>query len=465
MTFRFGLLASAFVLLSSATIACGDGDTDPDGGGNGSQGGDGPGGESAGLDLDGDGHVSVVDGGDDCDDSSAAAFPGAPDTVGDGIDQSCDGIDGVDADDDGYASTESLGTDCNDASPAVHPGASDSAGQLGQTVVFTAERPSQDPYITVTSDGFVHIGFTETYHVGNVVHHRPKVTSNASGIWVDQSFGEDGFAIGIVSNEETVHFSYGRSGNGDGVVYAAGPSTALALDASEVTSQGSVRGLSLDGSGTPFLALHDGSYPEGALSLATGTESGFAVTPVSPLAGSTPVALAVDPAGEPALVFHTAAGLNLARRTGNSWTTETFATGDIGDRAALAFDVTGGAHVLYESEGMLRYFGPDATTETIPLDVDASYAKLQLAAAPDGTLHMSVSQHSYGAHVFYGALGPNGWVVHKIIESTDTVGEDASLAVTGDGTVHFAYTGNYSVYYASMAAANGVDDDCDGEAW
>jgi hypothetical protein len=72
-----------------------------------------------GVDADGDGVASPASGGTDCNDDPTDAvapetWPGAPDTVGDGVDQGCDGIDGVDDDCDGVASTGSGGTDCLD---------------------------------------------------------------------------------------------------------------------------------------------------------------------------------------------------------------------------------------------------------------------------------------------------------------------------------------------------------------
>ena len=57
----------------------------------------------------------------DCDDSAPLVFPGQLDSVGDDIDNNCDGIDGVDIDSDGVASILSGGEDCNDTDPNVSP--------------------------------------------------------------------------------------------------------------------------------------------------------------------------------------------------------------------------------------------------------------------------------------------------------------------------------------------------------
>lgn len=71
-------------------------------------------------DLDGDG-MTEAEG--DCDDGDPSIFLGAPDAVGDGVDNDCDGLDGVDADGDRFASTASGGEDCDDADPAISPAA------------------------------------------------------------------------------------------------------------------------------------------------------------------------------------------------------------------------------------------------------------------------------------------------------------------------------------------------------
>ena len=81
-----------------------------------------------GVDADGDGQASTDSGGDDCADDDAAVFLGASDDVGDGIDTSCDGVDGIDSDGDGVLAEASGGADCDDTDASVAPGQPDSAG-------------------------------------------------------------------------------------------------------------------------------------------------------------------------------------------------------------------------------------------------------------------------------------------------------------------------------------------------
>ncbi len=68
-------------------------------------------------DRDGDGFRQAVD----CNDGDASIHPDAEDTVGDGVDNNCDGVDGFDGDGDGFASEESGGDDCDDANAEINP--------------------------------------------------------------------------------------------------------------------------------------------------------------------------------------------------------------------------------------------------------------------------------------------------------------------------------------------------------
>lgn len=82
------------------------------------------------CDRDGDGARGAEDGcdGPDCDDTNADIAPGAVDTVGDDVDQSCDGVDGTDGDLDTFASVDSGGNDCDDDNSEIYPCAWDPPG-------------------------------------------------------------------------------------------------------------------------------------------------------------------------------------------------------------------------------------------------------------------------------------------------------------------------------------------------
>ncbi|MBN2493302.1 MAG: putative metal-binding motif-containing protein, partial [Deltaproteobacteria bacterium] len=81
--------------------------------------------------ADNDGFQDDNCGGTDCDDGDPNAYPGAPETCGDNIDQDCDGQDLVccaDADGDGYQDDNCGGTDCDDGDPNAFPSASEICG-------------------------------------------------------------------------------------------------------------------------------------------------------------------------------------------------------------------------------------------------------------------------------------------------------------------------------------------------
>ena len=78
------------------------------------------------VDDDGDGWISATcAGGADCDDADAAINPGAADAWYDGIDSDCEGNSDFDQDNDGYDSDAYAGSDCADQDPAISPGATE----------------------------------------------------------------------------------------------------------------------------------------------------------------------------------------------------------------------------------------------------------------------------------------------------------------------------------------------------
>ncbi len=71
------------------------------------------------ADGDADGVLHPDFGGDDCDDTEAAAAPGNAEVWYDGIDGDCAGDDDFDADGDGYVSGRGGGPDCDDTDPTI----------------------------------------------------------------------------------------------------------------------------------------------------------------------------------------------------------------------------------------------------------------------------------------------------------------------------------------------------------
>jgi len=74
-------------------------------------------------DGDNDGYASTAVGGGDCDDSDATVNPGATETWYDSIDSDCDGASDEDQDGDGYEQAD----DCDDTDASIHPDAVESA--------------------------------------------------------------------------------------------------------------------------------------------------------------------------------------------------------------------------------------------------------------------------------------------------------------------------------------------------
>lgn len=88
------------------------------------------------ADADGDGFGGIapacdgVDNDDDCDDTRADVFPGAPETCADDTDRDCDGrYGGADGDGDGWSAC----LDCDDGNADVHPTAPEACGDVIDT--------------------------------------------------------------------------------------------------------------------------------------------------------------------------------------------------------------------------------------------------------------------------------------------------------------------------------------------
>ena len=108
------------------------------------------------------------------------------DSVGDGIDQDCDGIDGTDNDWDGHASEASGGDDCDDVDDRVHPGAPDPLS--GTCAEWRKAWIQETVPLPLLYNGGGHSAIDDrgNVHVCSYATDTPQLlyTTNASGKWV-----------------------------------------------------------------------------------------------------------------------------------------------------------------------------------------------------------------------------------------------------------------------------------------
>ena len=129
-----------------------------------------------GIAGDGDGFSSAVD----CNDASAAIFPGAREVFENGVDENCNGRDDVNLDRDGDGFPRPV--DCNDGNAGIRPGAREVRGNRVDENCDQRAAPFAQLATVVSNRWVVAPGFTRL--VGLVVRNAPKgarITLRCSG--------------------------------------------------------------------------------------------------------------------------------------------------------------------------------------------------------------------------------------------------------------------------------------------
>lgn len=448
-----------------ALAACGNGGSD------GSSADAGPGaGEPGCVDGDGDGHGRPSCGGDDCDDSAADTFPGAEDSVGDGVDSSCDGLDGIDADQDGHLALASGGDDCDDANPSVNPGQPEEEWQLepiaedGDTGHFT--------HVVVAPDGLVHVTFADL--TSQQIVHGVRV----DGTWqletaVQGSSAAHDLAIGPDGTLYLCYALIGAEWSSSALSCGSlseGGWTFEAVDESGWTGVDPSMRLTPDGALHVLYATVDG--PSVTLRHAT-NETGAWVTEEVDGQGGHESAAAVDADGALQVAFVGVDGsLRWATKTGGAWTVEQIDVGPGLQGPSVVIATDGTVHVAYDRGG----------SEVLWATRSASAWRLEsVAVSPNGAspaVVAGVLDPLGSAHLFFPRNDADAWGLgyatnlggewQTEIVDLDSAGQYSAAAVHG-GVMYVAYLGGLGgdgdALFAFRGAPDGIDSNCDGTEW
>jgi len=365
------------------------------------------------CDLDADGHDSVACGGDDCNDGDATIHPGADDrtttieTIEEGTPYCCyPGQIGVAAD-----GTVHVGYDIDDQ--IRH--AFDDGGGFDFEDVSTGVSPT----LAVAGDGTVRFAAVNPYWADTLLF-----LSNESGAWREEVI--DGTPVisgapAVAALDGDIHVTYVRA-NANALKHATDASGAWVADdvgqvafgdlAIAVAPDGAVHVAYMDHS--TFHVMH-----------AVDDGGGWTVDDIARELGQTSIEIAVAPDGTPHLAWMgwATGDLNYATNATGDWVVDVIADEGV-SAAAPAIAVDSGGHVFV----------------SYTMVADVWLGTLRLATDAHGDWELSDVE---GAG--------NEWT--------------SGIAIGPDDAIHIAYGDNVDGFHAEISAADGIDQDCDGEAW
>jgi hypothetical protein len=410
-----------------------------------------------GTDRDGDGWADGDSGGDDCDSTDSTVNPGADDLVGDGVDNNCDGIDGLDDDRDGYASEPSGGNDCDDSDPDINPGASDGGNPGNEAAVsFWSTGGTR---VAVDQDGAVHMIIGEIYQSGSSVRCRLVYATDDTGVWETTSVGSINGTSGCPFDaafelDGTAHVAW----SGEGLYYATnaeGGFTSATVDAAAPTY--TLVQVALD-DGQPVLAWRDGDEQ---LQISEESSGSWQSTAAAGLTDFDLLAFAVDDGGNRHTVMLQGSDLVHASEAGD-WSSAVLASDAANDGLGLVVDASGSPQVAYFCGEALCH--ADVTGSTVIQTGIQGADGLALIRDSQGGLHIAWSYSYYGSDLNYAALpaASDVWTTATLVSDA---GRHPSAAVDHDGWIHFGHSDGGDIMHAWMSLPDGIDNDCDGEAW
>ena len=431
-----------------------------------------------GVDADGDKFASLASGGKDCNDFDKLSYPGAVDTVGDGTDENCDGVDGVDADGDGYASIASGGKDCNDALAGVHPGAADFMGPACDTVTSAQQKVFNQNSDTgsflalaVGPSGSLHTACTVTNAYSTLGY--VKYSGSSWPLSTADSTASVGEHVSLaVDASATAAIAYYDGANYKlKVAYEAmnGTWSYVTPDSQKLTGQ--YTSIARVGAAVHVAYYDFGNYRLKYATNASGSWVAEYVDTATNVGEYASLKVAKDGTVHIAYYDGGKKALKHAWGKGGSWQVEAVdSTGDAGKYASLALDDKGGAHIAYYAASTkdLRYAsqsGGKWTTETaFATGSVGKFASLGLVPGTWGAVVAFIDEGA--AKTMVGWRGPAGWTAQAL--DGNVAAGAISLAVRPDASVAVAYYAPaahamvITTAGCTQTSAGGVDDNCDG---